>query len=273
MSETAAFRTSDGTLLNVDMSGEGAPAVFQHGLCGDATQTEEVFPADAGFCRTTVEARGHGRSEAGNPDRFSIATFADDVASYIERHASRPVVLGGISMGAAISLRLAVKRPDLIKALIIARPAWLAQSAPDNMAPNAEVGRLLRQMPAEEGKMAFLGGSAGQRLATDAPDNLASLLGFFSRVPLDVTAALLTAISNDGPGVTEAEVQRISMPTLVIGHDRDLIHPLSYAQDLAQQIPGARFVKITSKAESRSQYQADFRKAMGDFLKDLKNND
>ncbi|NEI73807.1 alpha/beta fold hydrolase [Rhizobium lusitanum] len=273
MSGTQSFETNDGTLLNVDGTGTGAPVVFQHGLCGDARQTEEIFPAEAGFRRITIEARGHGWSEAGNPERFSIATFADDVASYIETHLAAPVVLGGISMGAAISLRLAIKRPDLVKALVIARPAWLTRSAPENMAPNAEVGRLLRERAPEEAKEAFLAGSIGQRLAIEAPDNLASLLGFFSRMPHDVTAALLTAISGDGPGVTEAEVLRISMSTLVIGHDRDVIHPLAYARHLAEKIPGARLVKITSKAESRSNYIADFRKAMGDFLKELKDND
>ncbi|MFK0166924.1 alpha/beta fold hydrolase [Rhizobium sp. NPDC090279] len=274
MSEIAMFRTSDGTLMNVEMSGEGPPVVFHHGLLGDANQAaEEAFPADTGFRRISIEARGHGRSEAGDPGCFSIATFADDVASYIEKQIAAPVVLGGISMGAAISLRLAVTRPNLVRALILSRPAWLTQSAPENMAPNAEVGRLLREMPLEEGKEAFLGGSIGRRLAIEGPDNLNSLLGFFSRPPHNITAALLTAISNDGPGVTDAEVRQISMPTLIIGNDRDPIHPIAYAEGLAERISGARFVKITSKAESRSQHQADFRRAMGAFLKDLKAND
>ncbi len=270
MSDNQSFETNDGTLLNVDGTEAGAPVIFLHGLCGDARQTDEVFPKEAGFRRITIEARGHGRSQPGDPECFSIATFAEDVASYIEAHVSTPVVLGGISMGAAISLRLAIKRPDLVKALVLARPAWLTEPAPENMAPNADVGRLLRERAPEAAKEAFLTGSTGQRLAAEAPDNLASLLGFFSRMPHDVTAALLTAISSDGPGVAEAEVRRISVPTLVIGHDRDVIHPLGYARHLAEEIPGARFVKITSKAESRSNYIADFRKAMGDFLKDLK---
>ncbi len=52
---------------------------------------------------------------------MSIATFCDDIAAYIEKNLTPPIVIGGISMGAAIALRLAVKRPDLVKALIIAK--------------------------------------------------------------------------------------------------------------------------------------------------------
>ncbi|MGO8426252.1 alpha/beta fold hydrolase, partial [Rhizobium ruizarguesonis] len=71
------FETSDGTILNVDMAGEGASVIFQHGLCVDVAQTDEVFPLEAGFRRVTIEARGHGHSQAGNPERLSIATFCD----------------------------------------------------------------------------------------------------------------------------------------------------------------------------------------------------
>jgi pimeloyl-ACP methyl ester carboxylesterase len=269
MSEVRPFTTRDGTRLNVDAGGDGSPVVFLHGLCGDAGQTREAFPSECGFRRFTVEARGHGASQPGDLDKLSIATFAGDVADFIEQEFDAPVVIGGISMGAVISLRLAVKRPDLVRALIVARPAWVTAFAPANMAPNAEVGRLLGILKPNAAKEAFVEGETGQRLAVVAPDNLASLIGFFSRQPIEVTAALLTAISNDGPDVTEEEIGNLSIPTLVIGHERDLIHPLSYARLLGERIAGARLIEITPKAISRTQYGADFHTAMRNFLQEL----
>lgn len=266
---SSTFETRDGIRLNVDVAGEGAPVVFLHGLCGDAGQTAEAFPVEPGVRRITIEARGHGRSQPGALDRLSIETFADDVAAYIEANLDAPVIIGGISMGAAISLRLVVKRPDLVRALVLARPAWLTDTAPENMVPNAEVGHLLAHLPPPAARAAFLAGPVGQRLAAEAPDNLASLTGFFAREPIEVTAALLTAISKDGPGVTEAGLAGIAVPTLVIGHERDLIHPIAFARALAEKIPAARFVQITPKAESKAHYVADFHHAMRTFLKDL----
>lgn len=266
----ASFETSDGTVLNIDTAGEGMPVVFLHGLCGDAGQTAEAFPPEPGFRRITIEARGHGRSQPGALETLSIETFANDVAAYIEANLEAPVVLGGISMGAAISLRLAARRPDLVRALVLARPAWLTASAPDNMAPNAEVGHLLAHLPPPAAKAAFLRGPVGQRLAAEAPDNLASLSGFFAREPVEITAALLSAISKDGPGVTEADLARIAVPTLVLGHERDLIHPIAHARALAEKIPAARFIQITPKAEDKARYVADFHHAMRTFLKDLR---
>lgn len=268
MSLARHFVTKDGTRLNVDIGDDGPPVVFLHGLCGDAAQTREAFPSACGFRRVTVEARGHGASEPGDLGKLSISTFTSDIADFIEQEIKAPVIVGGISMGAAISLRLAIKRPDLVRALILARPAWVTVSAPANMAPNAEVGHLLGILAPEAAKQAFIAGEIGQRLDAEAPDNLASLLGFFSRQPIEVTAALLTAISNDGPGITEDEVAALLIPTLVIGHDKDLIHPLSYARSFAERIRDARFVEITPKTSGRTQYVADFHAAIRNFLKE-----
>ena len=257
----------DGLKLNVDDSGgEGLPVVFQHGLCGDAGQTREAFPDDARFRRITLECRGHGASEAGDFSGLSIATFTDDLAALIETNGKAPVIVGGISMGAAIALRLAALRPDLVRGLMLARPAWVIAAAPENMQPNAEVGRLLDALPAEEALRAFLDSARARALAETAPDNLASLRGFFTRRPQAVTAALLQRISADGPGVSEAQARAIRVPTLVIGTARDAIHPLSHAEALAALIPDARFVTITAKADNKVRYVSDFHATLTDFF-------
>jgi hypothetical protein len=71
---------------------------------------------------------------------------------------------------------------------------------PAKMAPNAEVGHLLGIFEPDTAKEVFITGEIAQRLAADAPDNLAFLLGFF-RQPIDVTAALLAVISNAVQGL------------------------------------------------------------------------
>lgn len=256
----------EGLKLAVHDRGNGLPVVFQHGLCGDAAQPADVFPFDLPARCLTLECRGHGASEAGDTSRFSIATFADDIAAWIESLNLGPVVIGGISMGAAISLRLAATRPDLVRALVLARPAWVAEAAPANMAPNAAVGDLLGHFPSEEARQRFDALDIASELQARAPDNLASLRGFFARQPQAVTAALLTRISADGPGVSRQEIADIAIPTLVIGTDVDAIHPIAHAQTLATLIPGARIARITPKALDKQRYTQDFRAALAHFI-------
>jgi len=259
-----------GLPLAVHDSGSGRlPFVFQHGLCGDAGQTAEACPDDAAIRLLTLECRGHGQSPAGATEQLSIATFADDVIALIESSALAPVVLGGISMGAAIALRIAVLRPELVRALVLARPAWVLESAPANMRPNAEVGELLQREAPERARALFEQSPTAQRLAAEAPDNLASLRSFFSREPLAVTAALLTQISADGPGVDEAQVRALAVPALVLGCAADAIHPLADAQRLAALLPRGRFIEVTPKAVSREAYVADLHAAISAFIHEV----
>jgi pimeloyl-ACP methyl ester carboxylesterase len=55
-----------------------------------------------------------------------------------------------------------------------------------------------------------------------------------------------------GPVAPEIEERcAIAAPTLIIGHEHDLIHPFSDAENLAQQIPDARLVHARSMFELR----------------------
>jgi pimeloyl-ACP methyl ester carboxylesterase len=261
------FSRTGAPVLNVDdAGGTGLPVVFQHGLCGDARQTTEAFPRDKRFRRITVESRGHGGSEAGDPDLFSIRTFAADIAAFIEAHRLAPIVIGGISMGAASTLHLAVHRPEIVRGLILVRPAWMTASAPPNNSPNREVGRLLAQLSQDEARKRFEVSETARLLAEVAPDNLASLKGFFSREPQATTAALLQAIASDGPGVSEQDLRNLATPTLIVGHEIDYIHPFSYASALSQLIPRSQLVRITPKAVSKAAYLEDLDQAISHFL-------
>jgi pimeloyl-ACP methyl ester carboxylesterase len=257
----------NGLRLAVHGGGSEGPAlVFQHGLCGDARQVAEAMADLAPQRWASVECPGHGASDAG-PDP-SIASFADDVAALIETLAG-PVVLGGISMGAAIACRLAVTRPDLVRALVLVRPAWVTDAAPANMVPNAEVGAILARMPASQARASFADSATAQRLAREAPDNLTSLMGFFDRAPQAATAHLLTAISADGPGITAAQLQALTLPTLVCGTLEDAIHPVAHARRLAQLIAGARLVELPAKGRDKPAHLAALAAAMARFLKEI----
>lgn len=251
--------------LRVFDTGEGLPVLFQHGLGGDEAQVAGNFPDKPAYRRITVECRGQGGSTAGSVRPFSIAMFADDVLAAADERGLDRFVIGGISMGAAIALRIAVRHPVRVKGLILARPAWLFEPAPDNMLPYAEVAALLRDFPPAEARARFAGSGTAAMLARVAPDNLASLLGFFDRPDPALTASLLGDIAQDGPGVTATG---IDVPTLVIGHDVDHAHPLAYAKLLAASIPMAGFVQIAPKATDKVRHVQEFRSAVDAFLAD-----
>ena len=106
-------------------------------------------------------------------------------------HRLAPIVVGGISMGAAIALHLAVHRPGIVRGLILARPAWIVASAPANNIPNAygrsaSRGVFHRKMRERRSRLA----RSARLLAEKAPDNLASLRDLlFSRATSNYSCA------------------------------------------------------------------------------------
>ncbi len=259
------FVLANGRCVNVVDTGSGVPVIFQHGLGGDRNQIAEAFPSDLPVRRITVECRGHGLSPADPDGAYSIAGFADDVMDVAGQLGIDRFILGGISMGAAIALRLACHFPDRVAGLILARPAWLFSPAPVNMQPIAEAARALAR-GRDEGRRLFEASAIALELAKTAPDNLASLMSFFDRPDPVSTAQLLGTIASDSPGVSIQEARSLRMPVLIIGNHMDHIHPFDHAEKLAEIIPSAVLVETEPKSLDRPRHFAEFGAAVTAFI-------
>ena len=105
---------------------DAEPALFVHGLGGTAHNWTDL----AGALRNhlaihALDLPGHGRSGPGR--RYSLDEHAGAVIRYVEHSGRGPVHLVGNSMGGAISVVVAAKRPDLVRTLTLISPA-----VPDN---------------------------------------------------------------------------------------------------------------------------------------------
>jgi pimeloyl-ACP methyl ester carboxylesterase len=259
--------TRGGIILSAVDVGTGPAVLFQHGLGADNSQVAEIFPAEINVRRLTVECRSHGLSGKGSRQDLSIKTFGEDALAFLESYGVNEFIAGGISMGAAIALRLAVAVPQRVRALVLVRPAWLWDPAPNNMRPFAKVAEFLLSSDGPEKALArFDASSIAALLSKEAPDNLASLRRFFTHPEPLAIATLLSAISSDGPGVSEAEVASLKIPALVIGNSLDAVHPLEFAQKLSNSIPMARLVEVTSKSFDRTRHVKEVHAALNTFF-------
>jgi pimeloyl-ACP methyl ester carboxylesterase len=259
------FRTRDGCRLDYVDAGQGTPVLWQHGLGATQAQAAEVFPTSAQLRRITMECRGHAGSELGAPAGLSIPQFADDAVALLDQLGVQRAVVGGISLGAAIALRLAVRHPERVSALIIARPAWIGEAAPEHLRIYSDVAELLAQYGPVEGLERLQATERYRLVMRESPDNAASMRSFFTREP-ESTVALLSRIPAQPPGVTREEISRLALPTLVIANEGDYVHSLATATTVAGLIPGARRTVIPSKNSSRDGYVDAFKAALREFL-------
>ena len=121
------FRGSDGDFHFIDWGGSGPIAHFSHatGLCA-GTYTPLAERLRPHLHIFGMDDRGHGgtRAPANLQKLKNWDIFVDDLERFVE-DLGEPVVAMGHSRGATVSLLLAIKRPDLVRALILIDPTIL----------------------------------------------------------------------------------------------------------------------------------------------------
>jgi pimeloyl-ACP methyl ester carboxylesterase len=112
------------------VGGEGDPVVLVHGLGGAASNWLALAPLLLGDSRLLVpELPGHGGSES-LPVAPNLNAYADRVGLLAARERFAPAVFVGHSLGGAVALRLAIRRPELVKGLVLAGAAGISSRGP-----------------------------------------------------------------------------------------------------------------------------------------------
>jgi len=115
-----------GVRMRYFLGGSGSPLVLVHGLGGAASNWIELAPLLARRHRLLVpDLPGHGGSDA-LPAVSGLEPYADRVALVAEREGMLPAPVVGHSLGGMIVLRLALRRPDDVTAIVLAGAAGLS---------------------------------------------------------------------------------------------------------------------------------------------------
>jgi pimeloyl-ACP methyl ester carboxylesterase len=177
-------------------------------------------------------------------------------------------VIGGISMGAGISLNFVLRFPGRVRGLVLSRPAWLDRPLPENMEVFPFIARLIRQHGARQGLELFKRSEPYLDIARHSPDSANSLLGQFEHPRAEETVAKLEHLPHDAPSYERGEWATVAVPTLVLATRQDPIHPFEYGVTLAQSIPGAVLKEVTAKSVSMERHTAEVQAAIEAFLKE-----
>lgn len=114
-----AWTTADGNQMPYTVAGErGATVVLVHCWMCDRSFWSEQVPVLARQYRViALDLPGHGEATAVR-DRWTVASFGEDVAGLIEGLDLTDVVLVGHSMGGPVSLRAAALAGDRVRGIV-----------------------------------------------------------------------------------------------------------------------------------------------------------
>jgi pimeloyl-ACP methyl ester carboxylesterase len=240
---------SGGLRLYYEIHGHGPRVlVYIHGILLDANLNRRlaVDLAAKGNRVMLLDLPGHGLSD--KPRRASfhrMDTYAHHVVALLDHLGIDKAVIGGVSLGASVALMAAAQSPQRVQGLIIEMPVleWAVPSAALTFVP-----MLLAVHFARPVVRAFAG--VMRRLPRTGIGALDSVMNTLSNDPVEIAAVLHGVLA--GPITpTVDERAAMTMPTLVIGHGSDRIHPFHDAERLALRMPNARLVRANSLFELR----------------------
>jgi pimeloyl-ACP methyl ester carboxylesterase len=219
-----------------------------HGLLFSYRLMERVAALLPGYRVLLLDLHGHGTSsKPTDPDRYTWAEMVADVDGLLDHLGLSSAVIGGLSLGANVALAYAQARPERCDALILEMPVLLR---------GHRFGRPAFGTLAAVYAGARMGltpvAAAVRRLPM--PRRVPELAAFrdMASQPPAVAAAVLRGLLAEEPLAEDPDtLARLTMPALVVGHRNDPLHVLDDARELAERLPGGRFIEAPSIAHFR----------------------
>lgn len=237
-----------GVRLGFEEHGQGDDVVvLMHGLLLDAGINRALAArlAASGYRVLLLDLAGHGTSDKPTHASYHrMDSYADQVVALLDELGVDSAVVGGVSLGANVSLYVADRAPERVRALVVEMPVL------ESAAPTAYVMFVPLLLAMHYARPAVrLAAAARRRLPPSGSDLVDSTLGLVAEP--EQSAAVLHGILV-GPLAPPIERRAaITAPVLVIGHEHDRLHPFHDADNLARQVPSAQLVRARSLLEMR----------------------
>lgn len=232
------YAPTNGIETYYESHGDGPPIVFAHGRGGCHLSWWQQVPAlrDRFRC-VTFDHRGFGylKDVVGGPGRHA---FADDLAALLDHLGIERSYLVGQSMGGWTCLSFAVAHLDRTAGLVLADT-----SAGINDESIFSAYRARGEPPANVFDRAL---SAAFKERDPVTAFLYAEISALSEPPRESLMDLL--LSEDGP--TPEQLTDVSVPTLIIVGEDDIVVPPEIARMCAGFMPGARLEIVPGSGHS-----------------------
>jgi len=211
----------DMVYLEAGEENQGPPLVCVHGSLNDFRIWGCVLGPLSARHRTICVSLRHFFPDRwdGVGDTYSIAQHVDDVIAFLEKLDAGPVDLMGHSRGGHIAFRVAQRRPDLLRRLILAEPGGELDVTLD---PDYKGGPspLLARFTTAADKIAAGDVDGGLEFFVDTlegPGRWQRLPPLMKQPLIDNANTLIGQVRDDRPEFSKADAESIKTPTLFIG--------------------------------------------------------
>lgn len=241
----------NGTSLFVEDTGPGSSGqtiVFSHGLLWDTSLfAPQIAALRSNYRCIAWDHRGQGRSAADYRNCIGMELVAQDAVALLVKLDTGPVHFAGLSMGGFVAMRVASRRPDLVRSLILIDTS--ADPEPiENIGRYRTLTAVVRVLGPRVVSRQVARIMLGQTILGD-PNRRADVATYTATMSQrkDIWRAVNGVI--DRAPIYD-ELGRITAPTLIIVGDEDVATPKPKAERLHAAIAGSHLEVIPRAGHS-----------------------
>jgi 3-oxoadipate enol-lactonase len=231
------------TLAYKDTGGPGPAVVFSHSLFFDRTMfAAQVQRFGREFRVVTYDHRGQGKSRRSSG--LDMDTLFADAAALVEALDLGPCHFVGNSMGGFVALRLAARRPELL------RSAAVLSSSADEEGQVAAFEALLDKARAggvKKSAAALVHVMFGDTTIADRPELRDHWRARFEKLDPAVLDAADAVVHREG---VLGELVDVTVPLLVLSGAEDHTYAPELSQRIADTAPNATHVRVNGAGHS-----------------------
>ncbi len=254
---------ANGIAVNYQIDGaEGAPwLVLSNSLATNLSMwDDQAAELKKSFRVLRYDQRGHGATDA-PAGRYTFDLLIADVIALFDALAIRRAHFGGLSMGGATALGLALRHPDRIDRAIICDSGCASSPASSQQWEE-------RIAAARQGGMAAMVDSTMARwfppeIINANPPYLDKVRVMIRTTPVEGFIGCAAALADHD---FRSAVATVTRPLLFIVGEKDGPQPAAM-RDMQQKVPGSRYVELPGAGHiSNMDRPALFTKAIAEFL-------
>jgi pimeloyl-ACP methyl ester carboxylesterase len=260
-----------------EQSGEGPSLVFIHGAFGDMRLWDPQWEHFSSKYRVLrYDLRGHGKTGVSDLDRYTMITYADDLASIMGALKIDSAIVCGLSWGGGIAQTFAVRYPERVKGLVLAgSTVSMSLTLGEKLLryvlfPRRVMLLTIRTLSVER-FVRFSFWLAGLALGKNWLNKDEHTLDLIRQSMLQIDSNEYLKIWDAIYGFDLQQLETIRCPTLVLTGELDTKMVLRHANEIIKRVPGAerRILPAAYHAMTLEQPKA-FNEAMEEFLTSLR---
>lgn len=232
------FLMTNGLRVHYVDRGAGRPLLLVHGFPLDHSMwAGQVERLSRSWRVIAPDLRGFGLS-AGTPGKVTMGQYADDLSELLNALSiSEPAVFCGLSMGGYIGWDFWRRHADQLAALILCDTRAAADSP-----EQARGRRIAADQVLSQGAQQLVDDMAARLFAPETVQEHPELVASTRQVMLQTAPVAIAAALWGMAERTDftAELPRISVPTLVVCGEHDVISPPDEMRGIAAAIPGSQ---------------------------------